>query len=581
MNPLIRVNNLTYRHPGSGDDVSPALNDVSFTIPEGEMVALVGANGSGKTTLARHLNALFTPTTGEVQVNGMDTRDPTLHVRIRADVGMVFQHPEDQIVATTVEEDVAFGPENLCRLPESIREDVERALSIVSMMDNRKRQPHLLSAGQMQRVALAGVLAMQPRCIIFDEATAMLDPAGRHDVLNHMAALNRLGITVIFITHFIEEVSRAQRVLLLHQGSLVFDGSPGALFSDQALLDRSGLEHPAAARYLTAFPALFPGITDPATDLAQLLKIIPAYSGSSVTQPDGKNLSFEPLSNEIEIRDLGHVYMADTPLAHRSLEHVSITVKKSIPHGLVGATGSGKSTLLQHLNGLYLPQHGSIRVGDFDLNDPELDLKSLRRYAGLVFQNPELYFFEQYVGDEIAFGPKMIHGTDGLRERVRWAMELVGLDFDAFKDRIVSTLSGGEQRKVALASTLATRPSLLVLDEPTAGLDPHSRRSLLANLRRLQNEGMQIIFSSHNMDDIAEMVNNLSILSQGNSRLTLPVAQAFADRHMLLAAGLEQPAAVRLAQAMREKGWPISAAAVTHEAVSNEITRLFGGRTHE
>jgi len=193
LKPLIQVDHLTYRHPGTAEAAAPALLDVSLRIEEGEMVALVGANGSGKTTLARHLNALLLPTSGEVRINGMDTRDADSHPQIRANVGMVFQHPEDQIVATIVEEDIAFGPENLCHLPPVIREEVDQALKIVGMSEQRRRQPHLLSAGQMQRVALAGVLAMQPRCIIFDETTAMLDPAGRRDVLNRMADLNRHG----------------------------------------------------------------------------------------------------------------------------------------------------------------------------------------------------------------------------------------------------------------------------------------------------------------------------------------------------------------------------------------------------
>ncbi|MRR30348.1 ATP-binding cassette domain-containing protein, partial [bacterium] len=519
---------LVYRHPGSRESIPAALNDISFTIAGGEFVALVGANGSGKTTLARHLNALVTPTSGDVLIDGKNTRDVTSHPQIRADVGMVFQHPEDQIVATIVEEDVAFGPENLCRLPKVIREEVDQALEIVNMNEQRRRQPHLLSAGQMQRVALAGVLAMQPQCIIFDETTAMLDPAGRRDVLHRMADLNRMGITVIFITHFMEEVILGRRALLLDKGRLTFDGSPQALFADAELITRSGLEQPAATRFYYKFPFLFPGVKSATADFNQLLESIPTYDGK-VKNSAGHVLSANTESNEIEIRDLSHVYLEGTPLAQQSLVSVSMDVKKNIPHGLVGATGSGKSTLLQHLNGLYRPQHGQMRVGSFDLAAPDLDVMALRRYAGLVFQNPELYFFEQYVGDEIAFGPKKM-GNPDLRERVKWAMEVVGLDFAEFKDRITGTLSGGEMRKVALASALAMKPALLVLDEPTAGLDPRSRRSLLGNLQQLQGEGVQVLFSSHNMDDIAEMVQTLTVLSKGKSLVTLPVHEAFTDR---------------------------------------------------
>lgn len=577
MDPLIQVSNLTYYHPGTDELQSPALREIDFSIERGEFIALIGANGSGKTTLARHLNALLTPTRGEVRVNGKDTRDRAAHPQIRADIGMVFQHPEDQIVATTIEEDVAFGPENLCRLPDVIREQVEKALAVVNMGEKRARQPHLLSAGQMQRVALAGVLAMQPRCIIFDEATAMLDPAGRRDVLEHMVELNRMGITIIFITHFIEEVTLAERVLLLKQGALAFDGKPDDLFDHVQLLHDSGVERPASVRFYETYPGLFPESVGSIGNVDQLLAAIPSYDGTMTTGGNGKVYAQQPNNKEIIIENLSHSYMLNTPLAQRSLEQVDLEIGKGASHGLVGGTGSGKSTLLQHLNGLYRPQQGRVQVGPYDLNDPELDVKALRRYTGLVFQNPELYFFEQYVGDEIAFGPRMHHGTDGLRERVKWAMKMVGLDFYAFKDRIVSTLSGGEQRKVALASTLATNPSILILDEPTAGLDPCSRRNLLYNLQQMHNEGVQIILSSHNMNDIAEMVQALTVLSDGHSLFSLPVEEAFLDEDVILGAGLEQPFSIRLAQTLRKKGWPISKSAVKLESVEREVSRALQG----
>ena len=252
---------------------------LDFSIQEGDFIALVGANGSGKTTLARHLNALLIPTSGDVLVNGMNTHERVHHTRIRSEVGMVFQHPEDQIVASIVEEDVAFGPENLCHQAEVIRQEVAQALAIVSMGENRRREPHLLSAGQMQRVALAGVLAMQPRCILFDEATAMLDPGGRRDVLARMAELNRMGITVIYITHFMEEVLHASRVLVLERGRLAYDGSPQSLFSDATLIQACGLERPMAARFQADFPFLVPGNIPAASSMDELLSAIPPTPG--------------------------------------------------------------------------------------------------------------------------------------------------------------------------------------------------------------------------------------------------------------------------------------------------------------
>lgn len=572
MPAFIEVSQLTHRHSDASPETPPALEDVSFSVQAGEMIALVGGNGSGKTTLARHLNALAMPSSGTVLIDGRDTRDRGQHAAIRADVGMVFQHPEDQVVATLVEQDVAFGPENLCRLPAEIRRHVDEALAVVSMSEHRLRQPHMLSAGQIQRVALAGVLAMQPRCIIFDEATAMLDPRGRRDILRQMQDLNQRGITILFITHFMHEVPLASRILLLKRGRLAYDGSPATLFANQALLDECGLEQPAVIRFRVALPQVFRDAPSDLTRLQTMLDAIPPYAGTS--QPPATQTRIPSDAAIIDIKGLQHTYLKNTPLAHQSLVDVDLQVPENLPHGIIGATGSGKSTLLQHLNGLYSPQSGSIRVGQFELNDPGLDVKALRRYIGMVFQNPEQYFFEQYAGDEIAYGLKRLPGQTGIRERVRWAMEWVGLDFDAFKDRLSSTLSGGEQRKVALAAALATRPRLLVLDEPTAGLDPASRRLLLNNLRQLHDQGVQSIFSSHNMEDIVESVENVTVLVDGRDHMQGSVEDIFSDRQALEDAGLEQPPAVRLAQALLTKGWPLSATALTLSAITAEINAL-------
>ncbi|MEJ5360405.1 MAG: ATP-binding cassette domain-containing protein, partial [Desulfobacterales bacterium] len=223
---LIEIENLSYSHPVRGSEAIPALRGINLRIEEGEYVALIGANGSGKTTLARHLNALLLPDQGTVRINGMDTRETRFHPQIRSLVGMVFQSPEDQLVAAILEEDVAFGPENLGLPPAEIRQRVEEALEITGLKEHRQRPPHLLSAGQMQRAALAGVLAMRPRCVIFDETTAMLDPAGRHMVRRLMRRLHEEGLTVIVISHFMREAVAAQRVIVLNKGEIALDSTP-------------------------------------------------------------------------------------------------------------------------------------------------------------------------------------------------------------------------------------------------------------------------------------------------------------------------------------------------------------------
>jgi energy-coupling factor transport system ATP-binding protein len=575
---LIEFDHVTYHHPGSEPSSPPALNDITIRIEPGEWVAIVGANGSGKTTFARHCNALLLPTHGQVLIDGKSTLQSTNLPLIRARIGMVFQNPEDQIVATLIEEDTAFGPENLMMPPMQIRERVQSALTIVKMEGKKDQPPHLLSAGQKQRVALAGVLAMQPECVIFDESTAMLDPRGRQDVLAEMQSLHERGITVLFITHFMEEAARADRVLVLNSGDLVYDGTPRELFANQTLLTDCGLEQPSTLLLLNMIRSLDPRLAHVSTDFEQALEDIPDYDGDFIYNGQiAATAKSEPL---IAVENLDHFYLRNTPLEQQSLFDINLEVQSGLAHGFCGATGSGKSTLLQHLNGLYRPQKGEVRIGQFALSDPNVDIKQVRRYAGLVFQNPEIYFFEQYVGDEIAYGPKMLYGREGLAKRVREAMELVGLDFEKFKDRITYTLSGGEKRKVALASVLALNPRLLILDEPTAGLDPASRRNVHGILQNARIKGSELILSSHSMGDITELTQNLTILSSGKALRTGNTADLFNDAQLINEASLGQPSVVRLAVRMRERGWPIPQRVVKAEQLFNALAAMNGGQAH-
>lgn len=246
--PLIEVHRLTHvYHAGTPQEVR-AVHDVSLTVHRGEFLALVGGNGSGKSTLAKHLNALLLPTEGRVVVDGLDTRDPHALWEIRRKVGMVFQNPDNQIVATVVEEDVAFGPENLGLPPEEIAQRVEEALRTVGMLEHRRREPHLLSGGQKQRVAIAGVLAMRPQCIVLDEATTMLDPEGRREVLRTAHRLREQeGIAVVHITHNMEEAAQADRVVVLHEGRVALEGTPREVFRDARRLRRLRLDLPEVA----------------------------------------------------------------------------------------------------------------------------------------------------------------------------------------------------------------------------------------------------------------------------------------------------------------------------------------------
>lgn len=248
MGEFILTESLCHGYQGLENTQLTALDKINLTINDGEFVAIIGTNGSGKSTLAKHFNALLLPTEGSCRVAGLDTKEPEHLWKIRQMVGMVFQNPDNQIVAAIVEEDVAFGPENLGVAPAEIRRRVETALEIVGMSEYRFHAPHLLSGGQKQRVAIAGILAMHPRCLVLDEPTAMLDPLGRSEVLNTVLRLNKeRGITVVYITHFMEEAVKADRVIVLEDGRLVLEGAPAKVFSQVERLKTMGLDVPLAA----------------------------------------------------------------------------------------------------------------------------------------------------------------------------------------------------------------------------------------------------------------------------------------------------------------------------------------------
>ena len=246
MSDIISVEHLAYTYPGVEDTPGvPVFADLNLTIEEGSFVAVLGTNGCGKSTLAKHFNAILLPTGGKVYVCGMDTANEDRLIAIRRNVGMVFQNPDNQIVANVVEEDVAFGPENLGVASPEIRRRVDSALKQVDMYEYRTHAPHLLSGGQKQRIAIAGVIAMEPKCIVLDEPTAMLDPRGRREVIDTIGRLNReKGITVVLITHHMDEAAKAQRVVVLDKGKVAADGTPKEVFSQVELLHSIGLAAP-------------------------------------------------------------------------------------------------------------------------------------------------------------------------------------------------------------------------------------------------------------------------------------------------------------------------------------------------
>jgi len=284
----------------------------------------------------------------------------------------------------------------------------------------------------------------------------------------------------------------------------------------------------------------------------------------------------------IQVRGLSHTYMQGTPLAQVSLHGVDLTVERGEVVALVGATGSGKSTLLQHLNGLFRPQQGQVRVLGYDLGDPTVDLRAVRRAVGLVLQRPGDQLFEHFVGDDVAFAPRQmgLRGAE-LRERVRWAMAQVELDMQAYQDRPVATLSGGERRKVGLAGVLALRPQILLLDEPTAGLDPLARAELIDRLHTWRAEGLTMVIATHNMDDVATLADRVLVLAHGKVALCGPTRAVFAEADRLHAMALDLPFAAALMVALRRRGLDVPLDVLTLDEAERTILAFLRERIVE
>ncbi len=550
---LISADNVSHSYEERGAAPVRALEGVTLSVDEGDYVAIVGANGSGKTTLALHLNALLRPSSGRVLVDGLDTARPDHAREIRRRVAMIFQSPLDQIVATVAEDDVAFGPENLGVPSAELPGLVQRSLERVGLWQERLRPPHLLSAGEQQRLAIAGALAMSPRCLVLDEATSMLDPAGSAALLDLLDELNREGMAVVTVTHRMDEAARARRVVVLSGGRLVDEGPPQRVLGSRDL-ERWGLEQTFYARLAEALRELCPRL-GPAAAGVGLAKAVAACARRAVARAPAPPAAPENGGDTVDIRGLRYVYLRGTPLEHTALSGVDFTLGGDGSGVLIGATGSGKSTVLQHLNGLLRPHAGSVRVLGEDTASPDTDLTRLRRRVGLVFQRPEQQIFERYAGDEVAFGPRQA-GLKGpqLRERVRWAMERVGLDFEAFKDRPAHALSGGERRRVGLAGVLALQPALLALDEPTSGLDPVGRRRILGLLAELRAAGTRLVLATHGMEEAVELGDRLLVLDHGRSVLSGDAARVFGERERLAAWGLVVPKTLAFVDELREQG---------------------------
>lgn len=579
---MIEIEDLEYEYRTYDDNGNPgesirALDHVTLSVPKGQFLAVLGHNGCGKSTLAKHLNGILVGTKGKVFINEIDTADDDRIFDVRQTVGMVFQNPDNQLVATVVEEDVAFALENLGVPTTEIRQRVDEALRTVCMYDYRTHSPHQLSGGQKQRVAIAGVLAMRPDCIVLDEPTAMLDPKGRSEVMNTIRLLHSQGVTIVLITHYMEEAAQAQRVVVMDRGKILMDDEPHKIFSHVAELRGCSLDVPQVTELMyelrkSGLPVLQEVLNE--EEACRELEKAALKKGKSPL-PTEKPLRRNTPETIAEIRNLVYKYSVGTPFEATAVDDVSLTVGKGEFIGVIGHTGSGKSTLIQHLNGLLKPTSGEILINRKNIWEKDSDIRAVRFLAGLVFQYSEYQLFEETVYKDIAYGPKnMGLPNEEIDLRVRRAAKSMGLS-DELLARSPFDLSGGQKRRAALAGVIAMQPQILILDEPAAGLDPKGRDRVLNEIYAYHKEsGTTILLVSHSMEDIVRYADKVLVMNRGRLFCYEETDAVFRRAREIRQVGLDLPQITKLSYLLAERGILLGEDIYTVERARDRILAL-------
>ncbi len=564
---IIKFEKVKFSYPGTENIY--ALNGVDLTVRKGEFLSVIGHNGSGKSTLARLINGLLEADGGKIEVLGMNVAEGKNSLEIRKHVGIVFQNPDNQMVASIVEDDVAFGPENIGIEREEIGRRIEWALKAVGMEKYRTSTPSRLSGGQKQRIAIAGVLAVKPEILVLDESTAMLDPKGRREVIEVVKRLNQEeGMTVILITHFMEEALLADRTVVMNRGEIVLSGTPEEIFENGDKLEAYNLCLPRITGIINTLNENGMNVKNVlrAEDLA--VSIAENFKSKGIDRAASPKAEDPAIKSDhefdIDIKNLSFTYSRKSAFATKALKDVDLHIDEGEFFGIIGHTGSGKSTLIQHLNALIkLPQaekryrkkrvkkgqpqpvSPSITIGSYDLTQKKCDFKSLRADVGMVFQYPEYQLFAESVFSDVEFGLKNFKkdlSKEQIEEAVRSSIEMVGLDYNEVKDKSPFDLSGGQKRRVAIAGVIVTRPKILILDEPAAGLDPLGKKEICALLHKLHEEWCRtVIIVSHDMDEIAENCTRAVVVSDGRAVACDTPSNLFSDGASMRALGLDVP----------------------------------------
>lgn len=569
---MIKISNLTFEYfdrdeEGNLTDMINAIRGINLEAGKGEFIGIMGRNGSGKSTLARILNGLLIPVEGTIIINNMNAMDRDNRLSIRKSAGMVFQNPDDQIIGSIVSEDVAFGAENIGVPEKQLWKRVIEAISRVGLANGEdlaekvsKKPINSLSGGEKQKVAIAGVLAMKPECIVLDEATSMLDPKSRWEIITLMKRLaSEFGITVIMITHMMDELLQADKILVMDKGKIVMAGRREAIFSGREKLLECGLDVPEVIKLRDEL------YEDRIIDRKDIFTVDKIISSIKLKFPMAfeKNTDMPVAEKNVRKLNPGNAILLNKATfsygRKKIIENISLQIKKGEYVSIIGPTGSGKSTLLQVMSGLLKCNREMVYVDGLDINDRSTDILSIRRKIGYVFQYPEKQLFAKNVYEDVVFGPRNMGISEVEAEKRAYeCIELVGLSQDVY-DMPIKKLSGGQKRRVALAGVLAMKPEYLILDEPVAGLDPVGKQEMLDIIGILHRESnITIVCVSHDIESVAAYSDRVIALEGGKVVVDDTSANAFyrmwnADRDnasML-------PVIMQVLTGLRKEGLPV------------------------
>ncbi len=588
---FLQIENLSfdytsYNEETQGHVLFKALDNINLSINKGSFVSILGHNGSGKSTLAKHFSGILTGTSGQVLVDNLSTSDPDNIWNIKKNVGIVFQNPDNQIVASIVEDDIAFGVENLGLPRDEIQKRINFALDAVNMSEFRNSYITNLSGGQKQRVAIAGILAMQPQCIVLDEPTAMLDPQGRKEIIDIIKKLNKeKNITVILITHFMEEVIDSERLIVMEKGRVILDDNPLEVFKNIDYIKKIKLDVPEGLDISHSLNKLGHNLPLNALTLDDLAKNLveyglknnilnststtkntSSYNSNNSNSPNSLDNSSNSNLEKLKLENITHIYSKNTVFERTALSDINLSINHGDFLGIIGHTGSGKSTLIQMLNALIKPTEGDIflnRVNMYDFGNQNkkntkklrnIHLKEIRKKVGVVFQYPEYQLFEDTVYKDVAFAPKNMNlDPEEIHKRVIDALNIVSIG-EEYYNKSPFELSGGEKRRVAIAGIIAMKPDILVFDELTAGLDPFTREEVLSQIIKMQNElNLTIVLVSHSMEDVAKVCNRIIVLNKGKCVLNNTIENVFNNTELLEEIGLDIPKYSKLFDIINQK----------------------------